>query len=398
MTMFPRSSSRSRLTLKWIGTLACLIPLGVRAAPANAFVQTDLVSDVPGLATHLDPNLVNPWGIAFGPTSPFWIANNGTGTSTLYNGEGEAVPLVVTVPGPAGSPSPGTPTGIVFNGGSNFEVGSGQPARFLFANLDGVISGWNPAAGNTAIRKVDNSGTAVYTGLAIGNNGTGDFLYAANFAAGNIDVFDAQFAGVTLAGGFTDPTLPAGYVPFNIQNLEGSLYVTYALQPPGGGKAVPGPGDGFVNVFDLNGNFVKRLISGGSLNAPWGLTLVPEEFGPFEDDLLIGNFGDGRINVFDPVTGSFIDTLRDAQGNPLVIPGLWGLTFGNGGSGGDPDDLYFAAGIDDETHGLFGEIAATTAAAVPETNPAPPILVGAALIGLLNWRRFSQARSRVKSV
>ena len=337
-----------------------------------------LVSDILGFADNYDPNLTNPWGISFSATSPFWISDNRTGVATLYNGSGQPFPvgspLIITVPPPAGGSSPSAPTGQVYNGGSGFEVAPGQPARFIFATEDGTISGWNPTANPTnAILKVDNSASAVYKGLAIGNNGTGDFLYATNFNAGKIDVFDSSFTPTTLAGSFTDPTMPSGFAPFNIQNLLGNLYVTYAKQNAAGHDDVPGPGNGFVDVFDLNGNLVRRLISNGALNSPWGLALAPSNFGDFGNALLVGNFGDGLINAFDPGTGAFLGQIQDDKCNPIVIEGLWGLKFGNGGNGGDPDTLYFTAGIPGpppgavEDHGLFGSIQPV------QSGPCPPV-------------------------
>ncbi|HAB15358.1 MAG TPA: TIGR03118 family protein [Verrucomicrobiota bacterium] len=355
---------------------------------ARSFIEHDLVSDIPGRADHTDPNLSNPWGISLSPTSPFWVADNKTGVSTLYDGEGVPRSLVVSIPPPGGGTPPASPTGTVFNGGSGFEVAPGLPARFLFATEDGTISGWNPAAAPTAaILKVDHSGTALYKGLAIGNNGSADHLYAANFKEGSIDVFDTAFAPASLSGSFTDPTLPAGYAPFNIQNLGGKLYVTYALQDGGQKDDVPGAGHGFVDVFDLNGNLLQRLVSQGALNSPWGLVIGPEDFGPFEGDLLVGNFGDGRINAYDLSSGKFLGSLKGPDGKPIEIEGLWALTAGNGANGGDEDDLYFTAGISDEEHGLFGEIGHR----VPETGNRLSVLFGALTIGLLHWRR-AQAR------
>jgi len=376
---------RRALFLAASGSVALLSPTAVWAADGNAFNVDYLVSDIPGLADFTDPNLVNPWGLTASGTSPFWVANNGTGTSTLYNGAGQPrpqTPLVVTIPTSATGTPPSAPTGTVFNGGSAFEVAPGQPARFLFATEDGTISGWNPNVNGTqAIREVDNG--AVYKGLTIGNNGSGDLLYAADFGGGKVDVFNGTFSPTSLAGAFTDPNLPRGYSPFNIQNLEGKLYVTYAQKEANGDDDVPGPGNGFVSVFDLNGNLISRLVSQGQLNSPWGLVIAPEEFGPFEGDLLVGNFGDGTIHAYNPTTGEFIDTLKDANGNPIVIDGLWALLAGNGAQGGDADDLYFTAGIFGETHGLFGEIGA---ADVPDTG-STGWLFAVAVFGLASYRR-----------
>jgi len=372
------SPPRYRASLASVLTAALAVLTVASAAPvAAAYVQTNLVSNIQGVAAFTDANLKNPWGISSSPTSPFWISNNGTGTSTLYNGAGQPFPvnnpLVVTIP-----PSPGsTPTGQVFNGGSGFELAPGQPARFLFATEAGTIAGWNPAANATnALIEVNNGGTgASYKGLAIGNNASGDFLYAANFGNGKIDVFDSGFAAASLAGSFTDPNLPSGYAPFNIQNLNGTLYVTYALVGQGGDD-VPGAGNGIVDAFDTNGNLIKRVVTGGALNSPWGLALAPAAFGEFGGALLVGNFGDGLINAFNPTTGTPLGTLRDAANNPIANDGLWGLHFGNGGNGGSLNTLYFTAGPNNEADGLFGSIAA-----VPE--PASLALVVAGLLAAM---------------
>jgi len=331
----------------------------------SAFVhQTNLVSNIPGLAATTDPDLVNPWGIASSGTSPLWVADNGTGVSTLYNGAGQKLSLVVTIPPPAGSP-PGTiatPTGTVFNGSSDFVVTQGAasgPSRFIFATEDGTISGWSPTADPTqAILAVDNSGaSAIYKGLALGTASTGNVLYAANFHAGTIDAFDASFAPATLSGDFTDPTLPSGFAPFGIANIGGELYVTYAKQDEDKEDDVAGRGNGFVDVFDTDGNLIRRLASGKPLNSPWGLALAPSTWGRLAGDLLVGNFGDGAITVFDPASGAWRGRLKTETGSPLAIPGLWGLRFGNGGNGGDPSTLFFTAGPNDEADGLFGSLA-----------------------------------------
>jgi len=330
---------------------------------SNIYLEHGLVSDLHPHAEHLDPNLVNPWGIASSPTGPFWVSDNGTGVSTLYdtagNGFPAANPLVVTIPPPLGGTPPAAPTGIVFNGTSSFELGVAQPALFIFATEDGTISGWNLNFNlSNAILKVTTP-NAVYKGLAIGNNGTGNFLYAANFRAGTIDVFNSSFLPAVLTGTFQDASLPAGFAPFGIQHIGNFLYVTYAKQDADKKDDVPGPGNG-LNVFDFNGNLVKRLISGAPLNSPWGLALAPANFGDFSGALLVGNFGDGTINAFNISTGAFLGTMLEPSGRPLVIQGLWGLLFGNGGQGGELGVLYFTAGIpgngEVEDHGLFGQI------------------------------------------
>ncbi len=331
------------------------------SSSSNSYQRTSLVSDLPGVARVTDPHLVNPWGLSASPTGPFWVSDNGTGLATIYDGHGTPSSLVVTVPPPAGSSGTAAPTGNVFNPTSDFVVmqgGTSGPSQFIFATEDGTISGWNPAVNPTmAVLAVDNSASgAVYKGLALGSNARGNFLFAANFHAGTVDVFDAHFTPATLAGSFHDPALPAGYAPFNIANIGGQLFVTYAVQDADKHDDVPGSGHGFIDVFDTNGNLVRRFTSHGPLNSPWGLALAPADFGKFSGDLLVGNFGDGRINAFDPTSGAFLGTLRDREGNPIAIPGLWALRFGNGGQAGDPHTLFFTAGIVHEQHGLFGSL------------------------------------------
>jgi uncharacterized protein (TIGR03118 family) len=351
----------------------------VLADGVNNFTQTNLVSDIPGLAVSTDPDLVNPWGVSFSAASPFWVSDNGTGKATLYNGDGVKQGLVVTIPGTGGDP--GAPTGMVFNSSANF-----NGDLFIFAGENGTISGWRGALGTTAETLVDSTGFgAVYKGLAIGTTAQGTYLYAADFRNNLITVIPGTGAP-SLSGTFTDPNLPAGYAPFNIQNINGKLYVTYAVQDAAKHDDVSGPGNGIVDVFDLQGNLIQRLISKGSLNSPWGMAIAPAGFGSFGSDLLVGNFGDGKINVFDPLTGTFINQLDGANGLPIVNSGLWDLTFGNGGNGGSASDLYFTAGIPGpdqvEDHGLFGSIAPT---ATPE--PGTLTLIGSGLFGLIARRR-----------
>jgi len=325
------------------------------------YKQTNLVSDIPGMAKHTDPNLVNPWGISFVPTNAFWIADNNSGLSTLYDGKGNIQSLVVTIP-PAKGDTTGSSTGTVFSSFSGAfmvtEKGISGTSGFLFDSEDGTISGWNPLVDpNHAVIAVHNSG-AVYKGLAIAAVHANPYLYAANFRAGTIDVFDKHFAPATLQGSFQDPGIPKGYAPFNIQSLGSKLYVTYAQQDSARHDDVPGQGRGFLDVFDDNGNLLKRLVSHGQLNAPWGLALASANFGLFSNDLLVGNFGNGSINAFDPNTGAFLGTLKDSQNQPVHIDGLWALAFGGGGDSGQPNQLFFTAGIQKEQHGLFGIIEA----------------------------------------
>jgi uncharacterized protein (TIGR03118 family) len=367
-------------------------------------LQTNLVSDLPGVAQVQDPNLVNPWGISESSGSPFWISDNNAGVSSLYNVPGtnntpvSINPLVVSIPAPGDLlGNSGTPTGTVFNiapGNGAFQitglnkagVTASAPAVFLFATEDGTIIGWNPGidptgkfdgpngASTHAVIAVDNSlDGAVYKGLAIATDANGQtLLYASNFHDGTIAVFNTSFGKATTlpAGAFTDPNLPKGYAPFNVQELGGKIYVTYALQDADKHDDVAGPHHGFVDVFNLDGTpgltgGAVRLISRGQLDSPWGLAIAPTGFAGLsaannDAVLLVGNFGDGRINAFDASTGSVLGQLKDPDGEPIQIDGLWALKVGNGGAGGDANTVYFTAGLFDETHGLFGSL--TTAA------------------------------------
>jgi uncharacterized protein (TIGR03118 family) len=350
-----------------------LLALGLASPSLQAqdtFVQTNLVSDLPGWAAFTDPNLVNPWGMSSTGSSPIWVSDNGPGLATLYNTSGTPQSLVVSIPLPTGEPS--APTGQVFNGGNAFNAD-----RFIFATENGTINGWRGGLGTTAETLFSNiAANSVFKGLAISTIGSNTYLYAADFHNNQISVFPGAGAP-TLTGMFVDPTLPAGYAPFNIQNLGGLLYVTYALQDSAGHDEVDGAGNGFVSVFDLNGNFVRRLTSNGALNAPWGLAIAPAGFEGFGGDLLVGNFGDGTINVYSLATGMWVDVLRGFGGDPLSIDGLWGLTFGNGGSGGNLNSLYFTAGLNDEADGLFGSI---TPIPEPATYFGGVVLVGLCVI------------------
>ena len=325
----------------------------------NVYVQHNLVSDIPGMADVTDPNLVDPWGVSTSATSPFWVSDAGKSKSTLYNGAGAITAVVVSIPVGAKGPANSSPSGQVNNNTTAFILANGTKASFIFATEDGTISAWNGGTVSTVM--VDNSGAgAVYEGLAIGTSANGATLYAANFKTGNIDVFDGKFAPATLAGKFADPNLPAGYAPFNIWSLGGKLYVMYAQQNSAKTRPTNGAGLGYVSTFDLNGNFLKRVASAGPLNAPWGVAIAPTNWGAFGGALLVGNFGDGTINAFDQTSGNALGALQDASGKTLVNSGLWALIFGNGGSGGDVNTLYFTAGIQNETHGLLGAIAPPT--------------------------------------
>jgi uncharacterized protein (TIGR03118 family) len=336
------------------------LPVPLRAA-SNFYQQHNLVSDGSVTADHTDPNLVNAWGIAFNPNAVVWIADNGTGKATLYDGTGALQALVVTVPLPTGVSGASTPTGIVFNSSSDFVVKKGSAsgaASFIFATEDGTVSGWNPTVDPTnAILMVDNSASgAVYKGITLAGNGTAHFLYATNFHNGTVDVFDSSFHPASLSGSFSDPTIPVGFAPFGIQNFNGDIYVTYAKQDADKHDDVKGKGFGFVNVFDSNGNLIRRVASKGKLNAPWGLAKAPAGFGKFSNRLLVGNFGDGKINAFDVATGRAVGTLQVSQGKDLSIEGLWGLSFGNGVRDQPTDTLFFTAGPNQEADGLYGFI------------------------------------------
>lgn len=328
------------------------------AAQTNSYQQTNLVSDISGMASHTDPKLINPWGISFFPGQPFWVADNNSGYSTLYDATGASQQPTVLIPPPMGGAGPATPTGTVINSTSGFVVGSG-PSLFLFDTEDGTISGWN-GTGTNAILAVDRSSTgAVYKGLAMVNHNSADFLLASNFNSGQVEIFDHNFQTATLTGTFTDPNLPAGYAPFGIQLIGTQVYVTYALQNSAKHDPISAPGNGFVSIFNTDGTFVKRFASNGMLNSPWGVVMTPASFGAFSNDILVGNFGDGTINAFDPATGNFLGQLNGTNGTPLTNSGLWALVFGAGGSG-NPDTLYFTAGLAGETHGLFGTIDVST--------------------------------------
>lgn len=343
------------------------------ASQPNAYKVTLLVSDLPGAAVT-DMRLKNAWGVAFSPAgSPFWVNDNATGLATLYDGDGTIVnlpssntPFTVTIPCP---PNPGqgsscpmnaSPTGIVWNPSSAFLVpGTNIPAAFIFCTEDGTISAW--AGGLTpfgnAVLAADNSQNgpgAVYKGLAFGVNVNGAFLFATNFRAGTVDVFDHNYNAATTDGGFVDPGIPAGYAPFGIQNINGDLFVTYAKQNAQKHDDVAGAGHGFVDIFDTDGHLLRHFARRGTLNSPWGVARASFAFGRFSGDILVGNFGDGRINVFDSA-GNFIDQLNRRNGQPLSIDGLWTLTLG-GGAKSSSDTLYFTAGPNGEMDGLFGTI------------------------------------------
>jgi uncharacterized protein (TIGR03118 family) len=345
--------------------LVCGIATAVRANDGGdaedsvAFAQTNLDSNIAGRAAVPDPNLTNAWGLAFAPGSPFWVNANHSGVATLYAGDGSIVPLVVKIPAPMGSQSGAVaaPTGMIWNPTSAFLVpGSKFPALFIFDTEDGTISAWNINVDPTnAVIAVDNSPSgAVYKGLAFGTNVNGNNIYATDFRGAKIDVFDSHFSPATTDGKFIDQHIPAGFAPFGIQNINGDLWVTYARQNAEKMDDVGGPGSGFVDVFDTDGHLLRRFAEHGVLNSPWGLARAPYGFGQFSGDVLVGNFKDGRINVFDS-RGNFRGALRQPNGHAISIDGLWALEFG-GGAKSSPESLFFTAGPNDETNGLFGVI------------------------------------------
>ena len=330
------------------------------AAPSSPYTLTNLVGDEAGAAAQVDPNLKNAWGLVAGPATPWWVANNTTSSSTLYSGTGAVLPLVVTVPG--------APTGIVFNGGNGFVISNGSssgPAAFIFATESGIISGWNqavppPPPATQALTGADRSSVgAIYKGLAIASTATGDQLYATDFHNARVDVFDSSFNLVTTAGAFVDKKIPHRYAPFGIQNINGAIFVTYAKQDQANVNDVPGATHGFVDMFDTSGTLMARVATKGLLNAPWGLALAPSDFGTFSGDLLVGNFGNGKINAYHQRSNGrwkVRGPLKDSQGKVLKIDELWGLSFGNGGAAGPTNTLFFTAGPGGGSHGLFGSI------------------------------------------
>ncbi len=346
----PVNPVRFTRKVAYFATFALAAPLLL----ADSFDQTNLVSNVPSLAANTDPNLRNPWGVSFAPTSPFWVSDQASGLSTLYDPAGVPQSLVVTIPGSVTPPS--GPTGQVFNSTlttttPGFALPNGSPAVFIFDTLNGTIDGWN--GGTSAVQAASTPG-AIYTGLALASSGGSNYLYGAD-STGQIRVFDSTFHPATLAGNFTDPHPITGYAPFNIQTVGGQLYVTYAQLTPLG-VAAPGSA-GYIDIFNTDGTFVKRFATGGPLFAPWGLSMSPSGFGSFGNDLLVGNFGNGEILAYSP-SGTFLGTLDGTNGKPLTNDFLWALEFRHA-SGFNPDALFFTAGINNQTDGLFGDITPT---------------------------------------
>ncbi len=375
--------------------------LGYSSFAIAGYSVTNLVSDSNALipAKLEDPNLINPWGISFGDgATGFWFSDNNAGATTAYVLDANGNPhldIFVGIPAPGSSPG-GTPTGTVYNSNSSSFVINGFASSFIFDTEDGTIAAWRPGL-TTANIAVDNSAAgAVYKGLAIATTSQGQQLYAANFNTGAINVFNSSFQPVINPSAFVDPNNPrppapgkVGYAPFNVQNINGKLYVTYALQDSQQHDDFSAPGNGFVDVYSTSGVLLQRLINpGGALDSPWGITTAPKSFGEFGGDLLVGNFGNSRINAFNPATGQFLGTLEDGSGSPLLlsnttdVPGLWGLAFGDGNDGFDPNTLYFASGDNAQFDGLFGSIQPT---AVPE--PASLTLLGIGVMAVLRRSR-----------
>jgi uncharacterized protein (TIGR03118 family) len=346
-----------------VGALSSILSIGALAQTSSTYVQTNIISDgATAQALVTDPALINPWGVSVGPA--IWIDKAGSGSVAIDTAAGAiAVPSLpsVTIPAAASTSAPGSPSGTVYNSNSAiFDIPGSTSALFLFGTLDGTIAAWNVSSGVQAVTVVNNSAKASYTDIALDTNATGTFLLAANFKQGTVDVFDSTFAPHPLAGNFTDSTLPTGYSPFGIHSIGGNVYVTYAQVSATTFESV-GAGLGYVDEFDNNGNFITRVAGQGVLNAPWGMALAPAGFGSFGGDLLIGNFGDGVINAFDPKTFALVGSLNTSAGTPIANPGLWEIFFGqNSGQTttlGDPNTLYFAAGINGEKGGLFGSVA-----------------------------------------
>lgn len=360
--------------------LAQMRQSAAKAAKPAFYVQTNLVSSIKSLKAKVhDKTLLNPWGLVQGPT-PFWISDNNAGVSTLYNGTGKAftiasgkkrVPFVVTIPPPANSTSSATPSGIVFNG-TTADFGGDQ---FIFSTEDGTISGWQQADETGAELHVDNSEIptaatgAVYKGLAIATVNGNQFIYTTNFRSGTVDVFDSGYNPASLTGSFIDPNSIAGFAPFGITLFGSNLWVSYAMQDAAKHDPVHQAGAGYIDIFTTDGVFVQRFATGGNLNAPWGMVLTPANFGPLSNDYWIGNFGDGLINAFDG-SGNAVGQPVDQNGKPLNVDGLWALVFGNGSNGANINSLYFTAGPNSESEGIFGEFNIAT------KKPASPSMPG----------------------
>ena len=353
----------------FVAALTFVVALLPTMAWAQHYKQTNLVSNLSGVAPTRDPNLQNAWGLVHGPSTPWWVSNNAGGTSTLYSinstGGANIVPLVVTIPNAPSQPAPGSPTGVMFNGSStDFLLAPGKPALFLWVTEDGTVQGWNPGVKpTTAVIEVDNSRVpnptngAVYKGATIAEIEGKKFILAANFRSGRVNVFDTDFEQETISEEkFEDDHIPPGFAPFNVQGYGPNIYVTYARQNAVKHDPVSGAGLGFVDIFSSRGRLLQRLEHGDWFNAPWGVVLTPADFGEFSHTLLVGNFRGGTVAAFNPLTGHFLGNVLKPNGSTLNIDGLWSLGFGNGGMSGPGNTLFFTAGPDNETNGLFGTL------------------------------------------
>ena len=354
------------------GAAGAMLRQSTAASVTPTFTQTNLISDIPGMAGITDSNLVNPWGMALGLNSGIWISENGSGQAATVDGTGKSLASPVMIPAPDGTPA--SPTGVATNATTGFVIsshGKSGASSELFATENGTIEGWNSAVDpSEAVIAVNNSHDAVYKGLAMGFNDSGAFLFATNFRTGTIDVFDSNFRPVHAHGEFRDPHLPDGYAPFGIAAINAKLYVTYALQDDAKHDDNAGPGHGFVDIFDMDGHLLKRLISQGQLNSPWGMAWAPfEGFGGFDNTLLVGNFGDGTVNAFDFDSGEFVGKISNASGTPIQIPGIWALEFGLGVANASSSSLFFTAGLDGEQHGLFGTLKVNPSSLPPAQGP-----------------------------
>jgi uncharacterized protein (TIGR03118 family) len=361
--MFSETQNSSRPAFRRSGlalVLMATVLLGLEAY-AQTYTATILTSDIANISANTDPNLGNPWGLVASASGPWWVSDNGTGLSTLYNGTGVPQSLVVSVPSWTGS-GPGSPSGIAFNSTTSFQLSPGNPAFFLFVSEDGTVQGWNPSVNaNSSVIEVNNFQTAVYKGMALATAGGANYIYAANFFAGTVDVFDTNFAPHSFgANAFVDSSIPSGFAPFNIQLIGSNLIVTYAKQDAQKHDDMAGPGNGYVDVYDTQGNLLRRLPHIIQMNSPWAIVQAPANFGAFSNDLLIGNFGSGSIMAFDANSGNFIGLMLDESKLPIRIDALWALEFGNGGSAGPTNTLYYTAGTFSETYGTFGTILPTS--------------------------------------
>ena len=352
----PRSLRSTGVVPLVVLSLAPMAYLRQSAAQVQHYTQTNLVSATSGAAKVTDPHLSNPWGLSRASNGEWWVSDNGTGVATLYNGAGSIVSLVVTIPPGSASTKTGSPTGTVFYGGTDFQITPGNPAAFMFVTSDGTISGWNPSVNPTnAVIKVNTNGQSVFQGATMANVGSATFLYVADLRNARVSVYDTNFQfNASMSSAFKDPNLPPGYAPFNVQNIGGNIYVAFAEQNSAKNFVNFGSGLGFVDVFSSQGGLIRRLQHGSWLNAPWGLTQAPADFGIFSHCILVGQFGSGQIIAYDAATGGVKGTLVLPNGSAITIFGLWALSFGNSTTAGGPgNSLYFSAAQD---VGLFGAI------------------------------------------